>query len=264
MQVIGAGFGRTGTNSLRMALNQLGYKTYHMEEAFPNGHIREWAKLYRPEGGTDPVAAEAVLDLVADAGYNASLDFPICSVYKEQLKRNPKALVILSLRSDAATWAESFVDTIGRPEFTEASGKFPMSYILPGAIHTNRWMFERVGFKDVMKITKEEAAKVYEDWAAEVKASVPKEQLLVHQSKDGWPPLCKALGIADKDCPSARGEPYPRAPNDRAAMLRMFRTIKFIVDYFPLVLAGVVVVVAGFVWGVWRCCCARRAREKGE
>ena len=35
--VIGAGFGRTGTSSMQIALAKLGWRSYHMREFFKNG-----------------------------------------------------------------------------------------------------------------------------------------------------------------------------------------------------------------------------------
>ncbi len=41
LEVIGAGYGRTGTSSLREALNLLGYKTYHMQHVMKQGHVQD-------------------------------------------------------------------------------------------------------------------------------------------------------------------------------------------------------------------------------
>lgn len=79
VQVIGAGFGRTGTDSLRRALDMLGYKTYHMTENVKSGHMDLWNELaLRPDvpgarpGTRSAADADKVLDVLAADGYTAS------------------------------------------------------------------------------------------------------------------------------------------------------------------------------------------------
>ena len=72
LQVIGAGFGRTGTNSLKLALNALGYKTYHMFELLNENDQEIWIKQVKlPENERN------LTDMVyKKGGYNAAVDFP--------------------------------------------------------------------------------------------------------------------------------------------------------------------------------------------
>jgi hypothetical protein len=77
MKLIGAGVGRTGTASTREALRILGFKAYHMVESLENNDFPLWADYF--EGGRSPAALTAML---AARGYNASLDFPACNIYK--------------------------------------------------------------------------------------------------------------------------------------------------------------------------------------
>jgi hypothetical protein len=76
MLVIGAGFGRTGTDSLRAALTMLGYHTHHMGEIMKNGDSGVMAKA------NSPARIEEFLDLVAQQQYNATTDFPLSLFYK--------------------------------------------------------------------------------------------------------------------------------------------------------------------------------------
>ena len=89
MKVIGAGFGRTGTASLKAALEELGFgPCYHMTEVFANPeHVDFWLAAWRGES----VHWEGVL-----GSYEASVDWPACTFYAELMQRHPDAKVLLS------------------------------------------------------------------------------------------------------------------------------------------------------------------------
>src|SRR6185312_6806065 len=95
LKVIGAGFGRTGTTSLQMALNQLGLPCYHMFELVQNKanrpHLEFWRKVADSPPGTQH-DWETVF-----ANYTAAVDNPACCVWQELMEANPEAKVILSL-----------------------------------------------------------------------------------------------------------------------------------------------------------------------
>src|SRR5215212_7838314 len=105
LEVIGAGFGRTGTMSLKVALEQLGYgPCYHMVELFEHpDHVERWEAAVR---GEEPVDWEEVF-----AGYRATVDWPGAAFYKELSERYPEAKVILTVR-DPDRWYESARNTI--------------------------------------------------------------------------------------------------------------------------------------------------------
>lgn len=104
LEVIGAGFGRTGTMSLKMALEDLGYgPCYHMIELFEHPeHVERWEAAVRGE----PVDWEEMF-----VGYRASVDWPGAAFYKELSERYPEAKVILTVR-DPEKWYESVRNTI--------------------------------------------------------------------------------------------------------------------------------------------------------
>ena len=106
LEVIGAGFGRTGTLSLKSALEKLGFsRCYHMYEVAENRHhLPVWLAAVRG----DSVDWHALFE-----GYRASLDWPACSHWRAQLEAFPEAKVLLSLR-DPERWYESVMDTIWR------------------------------------------------------------------------------------------------------------------------------------------------------
>ena len=104
LEVIGAGFGRTGTMTLRDALNRLGFgPCYHMSEVINNPHFaRYWATL--AHGGQ--VDWKEVF-----AGYYSTVDWPACTYWRELMQQWPQARVILSVR-DPHRWHQSVLNTI--------------------------------------------------------------------------------------------------------------------------------------------------------
>ncbi len=204
MQVIGAGYGRTGTRSLQLALEGLGYgRCYHMMALIkdPAG-IKHWANAIN--------RAEVDWDVLF-SGFQSIVDFPGSLYYKELAAHYPKAKVILSVR-DAESWYESVCATI---------------YSYDPGIAIKRKMFAKLPFsataRDLFKVIrlmdnliwkqqfegkfndKAYAIENYEAHIEAVKVNIPDDRLLVFDAKDGWEPLCKFL---NKEVPSS---PYPRA-----------------------------------------------------
>ena len=104
LDVIGAGFGRTGTTSLREALETLGFvKCHHMIEVIRNREQTDGWLALATEGSVD-------WDKLF-VGYRASVDFPSCVFYRELIRHYPDAKVILSVR-DADSWYKSASETI--------------------------------------------------------------------------------------------------------------------------------------------------------
>src|SRR5918997_5491542 len=104
MRVIGAGFGRTGTTSLKAALEVLGFgPSYTLGEAFAHPeHVGLWEAARRGEK----------LDWERfRSGYDVAVDWPACAFYEELLEAFPEAPVILTVR-DPAAWYESTRSTI--------------------------------------------------------------------------------------------------------------------------------------------------------
>lgn len=184
LQVIGAGLGRTGTLSLKFALEQLGFgPCYHMLEVLMHParemRVAQWNAL--TAGGAHDW--ETILD-----GYAAAVDWPTCNYYQELMALYPEAKVILSRRSDAATWFDStqatiFRDSMASPPFTRR--------VIADIIGPDRHDREAV-------------TAAYERHNAEVIATVPAERLLVYTAGDGWGPLCAFLAVPEPDAP------YPR------------------------------------------------------
>jgi hypothetical protein len=177
LKVIGAGLGRTGTLSLKLALEQLGFgRCYHMMEVFQRPEApQQW--LDAAEGR--PVDWEAVFE-----GYQSSVDWPGAEFYALHARMYPDAKVILSVR-DADRWFESTQATIfadptfeGAPPVWRAmvlkliAGKFG------GNLSDRRHCIE-----------------VYNRHNDEVRRTIPADRLLEFEARDGWGPLCAFLGV---------------------------------------------------------------------
>jgi hypothetical protein len=192
IRVIGAGFGRTGTLSLKQALEQLGFdKCYHMVEVFQNpDHLEQWTKATRGE----PVDWPALF-----AGYRASVDWPSCNFWELQLEAFPDAKVILSER-DPERWYDSVMNTI-----------YPSSRKARDSADPAMKPWVEMAFELIWDGTfhgriedREHAIDVYLAHNEYVKKQAPRDRLLVFEPSQGWEPLCEFLGCPVPD------EPYPR------------------------------------------------------
>jgi sulfotransferase family protein len=188
LQVVGAGFPRTGTKSLQLALEGLlGGRCYHMHEVFANlDHVRTWRDALRgqpPDWG------------VFLAPYVAALDWPASVFWRELSMGHPDAIVILSLRADAATWWRSADRTIlevaRKAELPEYEDWLPLFHELLRSCLGERWD------------DPEAAQGAYEQHNEDVQGAVPPHRLVTWQPEDGWASICDALGLP---VPS---EPFP-------------------------------------------------------
>ncbi len=200
LQIIGAGFGRTGTMSLKVALEQLGYPCYHMVECFPKGPPH-W-KLWEQVGKTEP-DWDAIFE-----GFTATVDFPASTSYAALAEYYPDAKVVLTVR-DPEKWFTSLQDTIFGREWME---------FLPGT-EAGPYMKATINdyFDDRMH-DHDHLIRRFHEHVAEVKASIAPERLLVFEVAEGWEPLCKFLEVPIPD-----GE-FPRI-NDTEAVKGILASI---------------------------------------
>lgn len=187
IKVIGAGFGRTGTMSLKGALEELGFsKCYHMMECVPD-HYAVWAAAHRGEA----IDWSGLLD-----GYQATVDWPSSNLWREQMAEYPDAKVILSLR-DPEAWYKSVMNTIypacvgardGDDAAMQAFGNFAFEvvwdHVFDGRIEDKAHVID-----------------VFNRHNETVKAEVPADKLLVYTPGDGWEPLCAFLDVPVPDMP---------------------------------------------------------------
>ena len=226
LKVIGAGFGRTGTLSLKSALVALGFvKTHHMENVMTNS---QQIDLWHEIASGKPPQWDAVYN-----GYQAAVDFPSSAYYKELLAHYPDARVVLTVR-DFDSWYRSAASTIHA-----VGGAFPgwFKTLVPrfGKVFEMVDLAIWQGLFGGRFEDKDHARKVFEQHIEAVKAHVPANQLLVYQVKEGWQPLCDFLGC---DVPS---EAFPHV-NDTAAFHSRLRALR-VLRWLPAVL-GILLVLA--------------------
>lgn len=202
IEVIGAGYGRTGTKSLQLALEKLGLgKCYHMEELLRNPEgVTHWKDAYNEQKVNWN-------DLFQN--YSAIVDFPGAMYYKEMASYYPDAKVVLSVR-DPEAWYESTRKTIY--SFDPGPGlKMKMLFKMPFS-KTARNLFQVIMLNDksIWKKhfegqfdDKEYAIQNYRNHVEEVQRTIPADRLLIFDCREGWEPLCSFL---DKEVPA---EPYP-------------------------------------------------------
>jgi hypothetical protein len=212
LKVIGAGFGRTGTRSLKVALEELGFgRCYHMIEVMKNpDHFKYWAEIM--EGGK--ADWEALFN-----GYQAATDWPVATYYRDLMAVYPDAKIILTVR-DPESWHVSIMNTLY--QISRRFNKF--TRIIP-SVHQFLNAMEKAIWEGVFHNKVEDkahAVKVFKDHIEEVKRMVPKERLLIFEARHGWEPLCAFL-----DVPVPVNKPYPHE-NDG-------RTIRQILKYRNLV-----------------------------
>lgn len=195
LKVIGAGVGRTGTYSLKLALNELGFEPcFHMEEVVKNGPIQIPLWVSAVNGDPD---WESIYK-----GYGSAVDWPTGRYYRELNKAYPEAKFILTHR-DPLTWAQSFQSTIYK--LLAEADRAP--------VHMRAWlqMTQQVisenGFPPGMD--EQELSTAFSAHCDAVKETVPASRLLCFQVKEGWGPLCSFLHLPVPDTA------FPRT-NDRS------------------------------------------------
>jgi len=220
-KVIGAGLGRTGTNSLRMALDILGVgPCYNMSEVI--GHNEQW--IWKSIGELKDKGKKVEWDRVFSGNhfqtYRSTVDFPTCAYYRELMEYYPNSKVILSVRKPEK-WYNSFYDTIATfsPYHPEHSWLLSMGYWLTPTRYLYGWMesarISRFFGKEVLA-KKENTIKAFNEWTEEVKRTVPERNLLIFYPSMGWEPLCKFLGVPIPEVP------YPSS-NSREVWKKRFR-----------------------------------------
>ena len=190
LSVVGAGFGRTGTLSMKLALERLGFgPCYHMMEVFQNPHfLKYWGAAARG----DSVNWDEVFD-----GYASAVDWPVCNYYLELAEHYPEAKVLLTVR-DPRSWFESAQNTI----FSAPN----RARMLSAEDDDTRAMAGKIMVQtfDNRIDDMEHATSVFQKHIETVKRTIPEERLLVYEPGEGWERLCAFLEVSIPD------EPFPK------------------------------------------------------
>ena len=209
LQVIGAGLPRTGTSSLKAALELLGFgPCHHMAHLLDepqraiqflrafDGYQVDFRKLMK--------------------GYGSTLDAPTVVFYKEIHRTYPKAKMILTVRDSGQKWFESVQNTIG-PSGTNISYLiivYPIRFLRLQCI-VNRKLFQR-WINDYGKL----GLHIHDLHNKQVLNENRNGDVLVFNVKEGWAPLYKFL-----DVPVPEGIPFPHV-NDTKQLQHVFRIIQ--------------------------------------
>jgi hypothetical protein len=201
LKVIGAGWSRTGTFSLRLALQQLGLgPCYHMHEVFL--HPEHPALWRRAAAGK----LESWSELLGE--YQSVADTPACLFWRELVRGYPGAKVVLTLR-DPNDWYESMCSTLYPMILASAAGSSAGDRAASDL--ARELVFD--GFFGGKFSDRQSALALFDEHNGAVRREVPSERLLVYEVSQGWQPLCDFLELP---MPAA---PFPRS-NDRAGFRR--------------------------------------------
>lgn len=209
MEVISVGFLRTGTTSMKLALEELGFgPCYHLKELVNEpSRSAEWLAVAKDPDSADWKRMYAT--------YNSAVGTPTTTFWRHVIDAFPTAKVIVTVR-DPNEWYDSATRTIG--EALEP----------PLLIRMLTWRPERGPdlLDEVQRMAREheggqftdraEAVAAFERHIADVRAHVPADRLLLYRVRDGWEPLCAFLGVP---VPTT---PFPRE-NSRATFRRRLR-----------------------------------------
>lgn len=230
MQVIGAGFGRTGTMSMQAALEILGKRCYHMKEVTEHGgHLHAWHEF---------VAGRAPMDWQKlFKGFEATVDFPACCYYRELMQAFPDAKVVLTVR-EANRWFDSFLT------LQQTTDKFRIFRFIPRA---RRFLdFVDLLLPKVFNDPRDRARaiEVFERHNREVQEHVPVDRLLVFRVQEGWEPLCRFLG-----CEVPKGIPFPHLNEGKAMLEDLARDRLF--GPWKRAAPFIIAIIAAIVFGWW-------------
>lgn len=196
LDVIGAGFGRTGTLTLKTALEMLGFgPCHHMVEVIEHP---EQIPFWNRAADGEAVDWEEVY-----GNYRATVDWPGCRFYAQLADFYPQAKVVLSLR-DPERWYDSMDETI--LSAVKGNGQEPAA----APPDEGRSKFAEIIYRHTFNLdfSKDNVIAAFERHNAEVKRRIPADRLLVFEVAQGWEPLCAHLGVPVPD------HPFPRV-NDR-------------------------------------------------
>jgi hypothetical protein len=211
LKVVNLGLGRTGTISLKCAVENLGFgKCYHFAEMYHHPeHIPMWLSVNRGE----KIDWDKLFE-----GYQATVYWTSYG-YLDLLEHYPEAKVILTVR-DPETWYRSTYDTLYK--YNRMTPFRKLSLLTMGLFKPElkrlsaMWQLnEQILWQNTYKgqfHNKKFAMEIFLEYIEEVKRKVPADRLLVFNVKDGWQPLCHFLKVPVPDTP------FPRV-NDSASFI---------------------------------------------
>jgi hypothetical protein len=200
LKVIGAGLGRTGTLSIKLALEQLGFgPCYHMTEVLMDpSRALSWVR-----------AADGRPDWSETFnGFESTVDYPGCAFWRDLSQFYPSAKILLSVRNPQ-DWFDSTQQTIFSDEHNKPFARATLSEFFDKTVF--KAYGDRIHERDFM-------VAAFQRHNAEVERVVPKDRLLVYEATQGWPPLCRFLGVPTPESPFPRVNSREERARQRASM----------------------------------------------
>lgn len=224
LQVVGVGYGRTGTYSLTLALDELGYKTLHTQHMYETPEILDmWnQEIFSPsiESGIAELG-HPDFDLISSKGFTATADLPMSLYFEQLVDRYPDCKFILTTRQSSEVWFKSW-DMLTKT-ITQPTRYFRWMHHADTINRYYRWLFSRINNDDsylsaplpLPDQNKERAIASYEEHNRRVREVIPQDRLLEYNVKQGWEPLCEFLEI--ENCPTS---PFPKTNSARSVQVQ--------------------------------------------
>lgn len=211
VQIIGAGPGRTGTASLRLAFLQLGFtRVYHMHEirSMPPIQMRStftnWIKAFELKREGKKVECQKILYSLIH-GYDVLLDHPVCHFYEELAEMYPNAIILLSTSSNPKNYGKSVSSTIGKICYSTSSAYAKLASLLSmlptnaSDLTSNFFAIPGQRFDRSQFIDSNHLCKFYNWHVNSVKNHFERigesDRLVIYHVKQGWKPICRATNM---------------------------------------------------------------------
>ncbi|CAK8680230.1 unnamed protein product [Clavelina lepadiformis] len=230
MKVIVAGFAKTGTKSLHIAVRELGYEVYDFVENF--WYLgKDWNKILT-EGGSVDDSKRMYKDV------DATIDDPVFLFWKEIHEAFPDAKIVFTTREEDS-WFPSYRKQMEEMEqntmlrliflysplgqkFGTLIGKMNEVVLATPRSYPSTFYWKIPVNEMVMR-------RLYRQHYADVIQNAPKDKLLVYNLKEGWEPLCKFLNkpVPDKQFPHANigGKLFEELMQKHPVMQRMVKEL---------------------------------------
>jgi len=224
IQIAGLGLARTGSTSLVVALEHLGYTAVHDDEQVELTDLSHYWE-------EDIIDGDEFHDILGKRGYNATFK----TANYEWVARHPEIKAILTVRDSADSYVKSYLTAA---PFVEMMHTFPFSW-MPTVQGLQEdfdleWKVETTGGRPEEFLNPDVLRETYVEYNQKVQAAIPAERLLTFNVKEGWGPLCEFLGV-----PIPEGLPFPHVHTRAKLQGEMFFLHAVIwVSRFAVVLIG--------------------------
>lgn len=225
IKIVGLGLGRTGTTSLAMALEILGYTVVHDDEQ------TELTDLFDAEE-EEVIDIDELHEILGLRGYNATFK----TAGYNWVADNPDVKAILTVRDNPDKYVDSWL--VAAP-FIEILRQKPFCWLntvealLPS--FEAEFMYETTGGKPEDFLNREALRQNYEQYVSKVQEAIPSSRLLTFNVKQGWGPLCEYLGQ-----PVPKGIAFPHV-HTRAKLEGEMFFLRVITWIWPLAVLAIVI-----------------------